>query len=149
VVDVLEWPGPAVDGRCMFAPISAVLDIVISRKLPAVFCLWWPVGVCRPFGSKGPGAIVFILCNSPPLVAVLGLSGAYESGSAYSLFLSPYPPSVSFLVGVFGRLVGKGGKAQSRFEESISGEGGARCKGAVALLRGRPKGDLGIAGEPC
>jgi hypothetical protein len=60
-------------------PISAVReDIVTSFRL---FCLRWFAGKelslgLRPFMSKGPGAIVFILCRSPPLVAVLGLTGA-------------------------------------------------------------------------
>lgn len=38
-------------------------------------------------------------------------------------------------------MVGNGGKAQSRFEERGSGEGGARYIGAVALRSGLAKGD--------
>ena len=39
--------------------------------------------------------------------------------------------------------VGKGGNAQSKFEDRISGEGGPLCMGAVALRKGRPNGDRG------
>ena len=85
LVEDLECPGPAIAGRCMFAPISAVReDIVASLKLPAVGCLWCPGRSPRLLRtSNGPGAIVFILCRSPPLLGVLGLTGAYiGSGSA-------------------------------------------------------------------
>lgn len=95
-VDVREWPGgPAVDGRIILPPISAVAeDIVASARLPPVPFRRWPGPAGGPLAfllpSKGPGAIVFILCNIPPLVAVLGLTGAYiESGSAYVFPKSP------------------------------------------------------------
>ena len=47
--------------------------------------------------------------------------------------------------------MGKGGKAQSRFDERGSGDGRPRGRGAVALRRGFPKGDrdpsFGVKGE--
>jgi hypothetical protein len=104
-VDVRECPVPAVAGRTMELPTSAVLvDIVMSLKLPAVACLWCPgrlaggsVTCLRAFTSNGPGAIVFILWSSPPLVAVLGLTGAYiRSGSGGLLPSPPYPPPPLF-----------------------------------------------------
>lgn len=72
LVDVRECPAPAVAGRTIDPPTSAVLDdIVISFRLLAVAFLWCrertgpPVGEfpapLRPFTSNGPGAIVFIL----------------------------------------------------------------------------------------
>lgn len=40
LVDVRECP-PAVAGRCILAPVSAVpIDIVVSFILPIVACLW-------------------------------------------------------------------------------------------------------------
>lgn len=102
--------------------------------------------------SKGPGAIVFILCRRPPLVAVLGLTGAYiGSGSAY--LSSPMPPYAPASLGLLfaGFTVGNGGNAQSRFDERSCGEGGPRNIGAVALRRGLPNGDrdpsFGVKGE--
>ena len=48
---------------------------------------------------------------------------------------------------MFDLAVGKGGNAQSRFEDKISGDEGARIKGAVALLIGLANGDRGVIGE--
>ena len=95
---------------------------------------------------------MFIRCNNPLLPSNLGLTGAYiDSGSAANpLLLPPYLLSGGGLFGPeFDRAVGNGGNAQSRLEDSSSGEGGARCIGAVALLdgMGRVKGDRGVDGE--
>ena len=47
--------------------------------------------------------------------------------------------------------MGKGGNAQSRFDERSSGDGSPRGIGAVALRKGLPKGDrdpsFGVIGE--
>lgn len=155
-------PGPAVEGRGIDPPTSDVLvDIVVSLRLPKVACLWCPrpaaeSGAClRPFTSNGPGAIVFILWSNPPLLTILGLTGAYIGSTSRLLF-----PVRRYSGSCLGRLcgaalVGKGGKAQSRFEERSSGDGGLLAKGAVALRRGLPNGDrwrsigdIALEGEP-
>jgi hypothetical protein len=86
---------------------------------------------------------VFILFSSPPPATVFGLIGAYI-GSASAYF--------SFGLLFAGFEVGNGGKAQSKFDERISGDGGAgRNMGAVALRIGLANGDRdlspGVAGE--
>ena len=100
-VEDRECPESAVAGRCILPPKSAVpVGIAISFMLPTVACLWWPLSsgglpnFLRPLISKGPGAIVFILCKSPPVVAFIGLTGAYiGSASAYLSPMPPYPPA--------------------------------------------------------
>jgi len=156
LVELRECPD-AVAGRIIFSATSAVReDMVATFKL---FCLWWPLSTAspspffRPFISKGPGAIVFILCKRPPLVAVLGLIGAYIGSMAAGFIANPPLLFSCWRCGfeVAGFVVGKGGNAQSRFEESSSGDGG-RFTGAVLLRIGFPKGDrggpsLGVMGE--
>jgi hypothetical protein len=89
---------------------------------------------------KGPGAIVSILFTmlSPPFVRAL--NGANRGlGCAY---FCPYEGDGSNLSRVLGlalegvalRLVGKRGKAESRLDDSMSGEGMLGCgRGLVAL----------------
>jgi len=118
----------------MLEPTSAVAeDIVLSPKLPSVPCLRCPfpagasAAFLRLFTSNGPGAIVFILWRSPPLVAVLGLRGA-NIGFASPFFpIPPYPPPCGFDIG-------KGGKGESRLI-NISGEGGPVCIGGPVAPR--------------
>lgn len=91
LVSVRECAELAVDGLWMLPPISPVLVDIVSLKLEGVFGVWRPLSSAgrRSFTSKGPGAIVFIFCSSPPVVTVIGLIGAYI-GSA-SAYLSPMP----------------------------------------------------------
>ena len=83
---------------------------------------------------------MFILCSNPPLLTILGLTGAYIGSASGLLF-----PVLRYPASCLGRLcvdlVGKGGNAQSKFEERGSGDGGLLAKGAVALRKGLPKGD--------
>jgi hypothetical protein len=97
---------------------------------------------------------VFILCRSPPVVALLGLTGAYiGSGSVYcGVPILPYPLSCCGPLGLVAVFAGgNGGNAQSRFNERSSGEGGTRSIGAVALRVGLPNDDrrpsLGVIGD--
>lgn len=85
---------------------------------------------------------MFIRCSSPPSVAVRGLTGAYfGSASANLLFpIPPYPP-LDCDVCADDFVGGKGGKGESKFEESSSGDGGRLCNGLVALRIGFPNGD--------
>lgn len=114
--------------------------------LPAVLFRWCPFPEMeslpsgRPLRSKGPGAIVFILCKSPPLFNGLGLAGAYIGSPSYlGMPKPPYPLDCGGrLCAVFE--VGNGGKGESRFEDNGSGDGGL-CMGAVALRIGFPNGD--------
>jgi hypothetical protein len=85
---------------------------------------------------------VFARCKSPPSVAVRGLMGAYfESASANLLGPNlPFPPFDCDRPGALAG--GKGGKGESKFEESGSGDGGRRCTGLRVTLRmGFPNGD--------
>jgi hypothetical protein len=144
----------AVDGRGIFSGTAAVLeDIVASFKLRCLICplsvnesFFWP----PPLISKGPGAIVFALCKSPPLVAVLGLTGAYIGSSVVGFIPKPPYPPVSCRLFVADLVGGKGGNGLSRFDVRPSGDGGL-CNGAVALRRSLPNGDrdpsLGVIGE--
>lgn len=127
----------------------------MSFRLPIVPFLLWPVLILASLGllslrSKGPGAIVFIRCSRPPEVAVRGLTGAYLGSASANFPIPPYPPPVFDRIGAFC-FVGKGGNAQSRFEESGSGDGVLRIIGAVPLRIGRPKGDwrpsFGVIGD--
>lgn len=102
--------------------------------------------VLRVLGSKGPGAIVFILCSRGPDPTVLGLLGAYIG---FDSFIPPYDdPNGVFLTAGFD--VGNGGNAQSKFDDIGSGDGGPydRLGGGIS---GLPKGDCrppGVMGDP-
>lgn len=144
LVEVRECP-EEVDGRTTWLTNSAVVvGLATSFKL---FCLRCPISVAPPSPSlrllisKGPGAMVFILCNSPPLVAVLGLIGAYVGSPVAGFLADPLYLSSRWTLDDVGAgfVEGKGGKAQSRFDDNNSGDRG-RLMGAVALRAGRLNG---------
>lgn len=87
---------------------------------------------------------MFARCRSPPSVAVRGLMGAYFESASANL-LGPnllFPPLDCDRVCAGALAGGKGGKGESKFEDSGSGDGGRRCTGLrVALRLGFPNGD--------
>jgi hypothetical protein len=140
-----------VDGRGIFSGVAAVLvDIVASFKLRCLRCPLSGVGsLLAPFTPNGPGTSVFALCKMPPLVAVLGLTGAYIGPFSDFMPKPPYPPASGgrFFDIEFGE---SEGDRLPAFDEWLSGVGGL-SKGAVVLRSSLPNGDrggsLGIIGE--
>lgn len=89
----------------------------------------------------------FIRCKTP--LPLLGLAGTcIRSPSLYRVLLEC--PSFCAARFCLSFAVGNRGKAESRLEDSISGDGGPRGIGIVALRDGPlglPKGDRGVIGE--
>lgn len=121
-----ELPTEACDLWLVVGPF----ELASLSVLPLLSVLCEPA--LLPFISNGPGAIVFIRFKSPPLVALLGLTGAYCSGSSY---LAP-PRKLAFFFDGSVMVAPNGGNPLSRFTADFGDRSLLVGKGAVALRGG-------------